>query len=70
MERFLYRLSVSPFADRFVQKGGFLLWALKAPITRSTGDTDLLGRTGSSPDSIVQIFKDILTIPVEADGLV
>ena len=70
MERFLYRLSVSPFADRFVLKGGFLLWALKAPITRSTRDIDLLGRTGNSPDSIMQIFKDILTIPVEADGLV
>jgi hypothetical protein len=43
---------------------------LKAPISRSTRDIDLLGRTGNSPDSIMQIFKDILTIPVEADGLV
>lgn len=41
MERFLYRLAKSAFADRFVLKGALLLKAWKAPVTRPTMDIDL-----------------------------
>lgn len=42
MERFLYRLSRSPYADRFVLKGALLLNTWKAPFSRSTMDIDLM----------------------------
>ena len=45
MERFLYRLAKSPFADRFVLKGALLLTAWRAPLSRPTMGIDLTGRT-------------------------
>jgi hypothetical protein len=44
MERFLYRLSVSKHADKFVLKGALMLTAWGASATRPTRDIDLLGR--------------------------
>ena len=52
MERFLYRLARSPFADRFVLKGALLLTAWRAPLTRPTMDIDLAGRTSNELDHI------------------
>ncbi len=43
IERFLYRLSISPYADRFVLKGAMLLSAWLGQGARSTRDIDLLG---------------------------
>ncbi|MCX6621971.1 MAG: nucleotidyl transferase AbiEii/AbiGii toxin family protein [Acidobacteria bacterium] len=45
MERFLYRLAKSPFADRFILKGALLLTAWRAPVARPTMDIDLAGKT-------------------------
>ncbi|WP_250645694.1 nucleotidyl transferase AbiEii/AbiGii toxin family protein [Phyllobacterium zundukense] len=46
IERVLYRLSVSPYRDRFVLKGA-MLFSLWAPVPyRATGDLDLLGFWG------------------------
>jgi hypothetical protein len=45
MERFLYRLAKSPYADRFILKGALLLTAWCAPLSRPTMDIDLAGRT-------------------------
>ena len=44
MERFLYRLSLSPVADRFYLKDGMLLMGVGAGTARTTMDIDLLGR--------------------------
>ena len=44
MERFLYRLSKSRYADNFVLKGALMLTVWKAPLSRPTMDIDLLGR--------------------------
>ncbi len=38
MERFLYRLSVSPYADQFVLKGALLLRVWQTPLARPTMD--------------------------------
>ena len=43
IERLLFRLSKSPYADRFVLKGALTLLVWKTPITRPTRDIDLLG---------------------------
>jgi hypothetical protein len=43
MERFLYRLSKSRYADKFVLKGALMLTAWNAPLLRPTMDIELLG---------------------------
>jgi hypothetical protein len=50
MERFLYRLSKSRFADHFVLKGALMLTVWEAPLTGLTMDIDLLGRFRLSPE--------------------
>lgn len=70
MERFLFRLSVSPHAKRLVLKGGLMLTAWRAPYTRPTKDIDLLVRTPNDVDTVVGVVRDICTQKVEPDGLV
>jgi len=43
LERFLYRLAVSPHGTRFVLKGALLLRAWGAPVSRPTRDIDFPG---------------------------
>jgi predicted nucleotidyltransferase component of viral defense system len=69
MERFLYRLSRSPYADRFVLKGALLLTVWEAPLTRPTLDIDLLGRIDNRIDTIVRVTGEICRQEVEPDGV-
>jgi len=70
-ERLLYRLSVSPYADKFCLKGGALLYALEGISARQTRDLDLLGRQLSNePENIKQCFTEILVISCEEDGVI
>lgn len=70
IERFLYRLTQSPYADQFVLKGAvlFSIWAEKPH--RPTQDVDLLGFGEPSPERLAPVFRDICNADVEADGLV
>jgi hypothetical protein len=52
MERFLYRLSISPYKDRFVLKGALMLRVWDAPQFRPTMDIDLLGRINNDQEKI------------------
>jgi predicted nucleotidyltransferase component of viral defense system len=70
MERFLYRLSVSPHADKFLLKGALLLTAWRAPISRPTMDIDLLGRTNNTTEAIVELMREISNLEVPDDGIV
>jgi predicted nucleotidyltransferase component of viral defense system len=69
LERLLYRISSSPFTDRFVLKGAmvFLAWGEKT--WRPTRDLDLLGPEGLSSAELREIFSSICRAPVEDDGL-
>ncbi len=69
MERFLYRLSRSAYADRFVLKGALMLQFWGGPLSRSTRDIDLLGIATMGIEEIVKIVRDVLTVNVEDDGL-
>ncbi len=69
MERFLYRLSTSLYKDQFVLKGGYMLLALRAPISRPTMDIDLLGKHKKSIDEMVLVFREVCGQPVEDDGV-
>lgn len=69
LERILYRLSQSAYADHFLLKGA-LLFALWYDMPhRSTRDADLLGFGASDLESIARTFHDIASIEV-ADGIV
>jgi hypothetical protein len=72
IERFLYRLSKSAYAEQFVLKGALMLnvWT-SATLPRPTLDIDLLGQQiNNAVDSIVEVVQGVCGQPVEADGLV
>lgn len=68
LERFLYRLSQSPHADRFLLKGALLFTLWYDMPHRSTRDADLLGFGPSDLQSIGETFRDIASIKVD-DGI-
>ena len=70
MERFLYRLSRSPHAERFILKGALMFTVWGAPFSRPTRDIDLLGRMNNSVDALIPVFRDVCQQSVEPDGLV
>jgi predicted nucleotidyltransferase component of viral defense system len=69
LERFLYRLSVSKYADKFVLKGALLFTVWRQSEIRSTVDIDLLGKISNEPQSIKKVFRDICKVKIEDDGL-
>ena len=69
LERFLYRLSQSAHADRFLLKGAMLFNLWYAMAHRPTRDADLLGFGASDLDSIGQTFRDIASVMAD-DGIV
>ena len=70
IERFLYRLGQSKYAQKFVLKGALLFQAWGLTQYRPTRDIDLLGYTGNEVEGLVQIVRNICTLEVEPDGLV
>jgi len=68
IERLLYRLSRSQYADRFVLKGATLLMTWFDEPFRGTQDLDLLGYGDPDPDAVLALFRDILTID-DQDGV-
>lgn len=69
MERFLFRLSQSKHADRFVLKGALMLTVWRVSATRPTKDIDLLGRMPNSIEHVASAIRDACRQPVEPDGL-
>ena len=69
-ERLLYRVSVSRYNDNFLLKGGALLYALQGLESRPTVDIDFLAdRISSDSNNLTSIFKEILSIDCEIDGV-
>jgi len=70
-ERFLYRLSLSPYRNSFYLKGGALLYALATQFPRPTIDIDLLGvKIRNDHENLLNIFTDICKIEFSEDGVV
>jgi predicted nucleotidyltransferase component of viral defense system len=69
IERFLYRLSQSPYNDKFILKGAMLFALWRDKPYRPTRDLDLLGCGIASGQNLKTIFQKILTIPVQPDGI-
>ncbi|MCX7023435.1 MAG: nucleotidyl transferase AbiEii/AbiGii toxin family protein [Spirochaetes bacterium] len=69
MERFLFRLSQSTYANRFVLKGAMMLSVWKAVEARSTKGIDFLGKVDNAEESIKEAIIGILAIPAPEDGI-
>jgi hypothetical protein len=68
IERFLYRLSISPHKNQFVLKGAMLFIAWSGKLHRPTRDIDLLGWGSSEIPEVVETIRAICKLPAE-DGL-
>lgn len=68
-ERLLYRLSVSRYRNRFILKGGTLLYAHDRFEARPTLDIDFLAtHINNDKENIRDIFKEICSLTTIADG--
>lgn len=69
VERFLYRLSRSPHAERFALKGALLLMAWLGETLRPTRDADLLGFGELADEELSGILRDVCAVEVEPDAV-
>ncbi len=69
IERFIYRLSKSPHADRFILKGALMLSVWSGLVSRPTMDIDLLGEIDNSLEEIKAVMRDVCKMDVEEDGM-
>lgn len=70
-ERLLYRVSVSDYRENFLLKGGSLLYAMDGLDARPTIDIDFMAnRISRDREHLEKVFKEILSIPCEEDGVV
>lgn len=70
VERFLYRLSISQYRDKFFLKGAFLFKIWEEEAHRTTRDIDFLGNVTNQIEGLEQIFIDICSIQCEEDCLI
>jgi predicted nucleotidyltransferase component of viral defense system len=68
MERFLFRLSRTSWADRLVVKGAAMLRVWDGAVARPTRDLDFLGRIDNSPEAVAAIVRECIEVEVD-DGL-
>jgi hypothetical protein len=65
IERLLYRLGMSPHADRFILKGASLFLVWKGQGYRVTKDADLLGFGPADAEHIAGVFRDLCQATAE-----
>lgn len=69
LERFLYRISTSPFSDTFMLKGALLFFVWGEDSYRPTRDGDLLASGSSELGYMKETFRQLCGVPAE-DGIV
>jgi hypothetical protein len=69
IERFIYRLSMTPHANRFVLKGALMVRVWRGSASRPTGDIDLLGLGDNSLEGLAAVVRDVCEIQVGNDGM-
>jgi predicted nucleotidyltransferase component of viral defense system len=69
LERVMYRIGQSPYREQFVLKGAMLFSLWSEDAHRATRDLDLLGYGESEIARLEAVFREIMKIEVEADGL-
>jgi hypothetical protein len=69
IERLLYRLGISPYAERFVLKGAMLFKVWSEKRNRATWDLDLLGKGAGAIPDVVAAIRDLCMIRFD-DGII
>ena len=69
LERLLYRLSLTPYRDRFVLKGAMLMASWFDAPYRPTRDIDFLGFGDPEPGAMLTVFKDVCKVAAD-DGAI
>lgn len=69
IERFLYRLSISPYGTRFFLKGGLMFKVWNPDAHRATMDIDMLARTSNQLDNMRRIIVEIAEISNDQDAI-
>lgn len=69
MERFLYRLYLSPYKNKFFLKGALMLKVWDAMDHRATMDIDLLARLSNKMENLRSVIVEICAIPEESDAI-
>ncbi len=70
IERFLFRLSLSPHSTRFILKGASAFSVWLGPIFRVTRDADLYCSGNPDPVFLLQCFREICERDVPPDGVI
>ena len=70
LERLLYRLSRSTHREGFVLKGAMMFAVWSGHPHRATKDLDLLGSGSPDLDRLAAVFREVVVVGVEDDGLV
>ena len=70
IERFIYRFSKSPYADKFILKGALMFSTWSAATSRPTMDIDLLGKIDNSLEKIEAVIIEACGMEVEEDGMI
>ncbi len=67
LERTIYRISVSPYAEKFTLKGGVFLYALfDGTFARTTTDIDLLADSvHNNVENIKELFAEIFSVDIQ-----
>jgi len=69
MQRLLYRLSCSDYAEQFLLKGALLFWVWNNDFHRPTRDIDLLSLGSNTVPYLEDVFRQIVCVE-ENDGLI
>lgn len=69
MERFLYRLFKTKYADSFILKGGLIFYGWGISLRRPTRDIDLLGLIKNQKAIIARVISSAFSISVPEDGV-
>ncbi len=70
LERLLFRLSLSPYANQFVVKGAMMFLVWKGEPYRATKDLDLLSLQSATVDRFENLFRELCSMNPVEDGLV
>jgi predicted nucleotidyltransferase component of viral defense system len=70
IERFLYRISQTKYCDKFVLKGGLIIYAQSYLLRRPTKDIDFRGYINNSEENLRKIIAEMCGYPVPEDGII
>lgn len=70
MERFIYRLSKTKYATKFILKGSLLFYVWNIPLRRPTRDIDFRGYVTNDGELLLKIFNEVASVPAPEDGLI